>query len=174
MKRIGIIVTFLFISLSVNAQEKIEWMKFEDAVAAAEMSPKMLLVDVYTDWCGWCKKMEASTFTHPVIAKILNEDYYAVRFNAETKDTIIFSGQTFVNQGGNRQPHQLAVALLQNKLSYPSIVYMNENNQLITAVPGYYGPDGLEPILKFFITDAFKTQSFEDFKNSFVSEIQVQ
>ncbi|OFX25281.1 MAG: hypothetical protein A2041_02315 [Bacteroidetes bacterium GWA2_31_9b] len=167
----------LGIGLTFNGfsqKSEVKWYTIEEAVELNKTTQKKIFIDVYTDWCGWCKKMEASTFTHPVIAKILNEDYYAVRFNAETKDTIIFSGQTFVNQGGNRQPHQLAVALLQNKLSYPSIVYMNENNQLITAVPGYYGPDGLEPILKFFITDAFKTQSFEDFKNSFKSEIQVQ
>ena len=116
--------------------------------------------------------MEATTFTHPAIAKILNEDYYAVRFDAETNDTINFAGQKFINEGTrSRSPHQLAVALLQGKMSYPSIAYLNEKNQLLTAVPGYYTADRLEPLLKFFAEDAFKTISFQEYQKTFKSSI---
>ncbi|HAN17427.1 MAG: hypothetical protein A2X13_09095 [Bacteroidetes bacterium GWC2_33_15] len=169
------LIVFLAFLLSGFAQETaVKWYSIEEALELNKTTHKKIFIDVYTDWCGWCKKMETTTFTHPVIAKILNEDYYAVRFNAESNDTIYFSGQKFINEGGNRKPHQLAIALLQGKMSYPSIAYMNENNQLLTAVPGYYAPDGLEPILKYFAMDAFKTQSFDNFKNSFKSEIQTQ
>jgi thioredoxin-related protein len=112
--------------------------------------------------------MDATTFTHPIIAKILNEKYYAVKFNAETKDTIYFADRQFVNDGkGRRSPHQLAVALLQGKISYPSIAYLNEDNQLLTTVPGYQTVVDLKPILMFFAEDAFLSQTFEEFQKEF-------
>jgi len=157
------------------AQKKeVKWYTFEEAVELNQKEPRKIFIDVYTDWCGWCKKMDANTFTHPTIAKILNEHYYAVKFDAESRDTIVFAGQQFINEGSsNRSPHQLAVALLQGKMSYPSVAYMNENNQLLTAVPGYYTPERLESILRFFAEDAFKSKSFEEFQKNFQSEITV-
>ena len=166
---ISFIALFLFTCLNVSGQEnEVKWYSIEEAIELNKKEQRKIFIDVYTDWCGWCKKMEATTFTHPAITKILNEEYYAVRFDAETKDTINFAGQIFINDGtGRRSPHQLAVALLQGKMSYPSVAYLNENNQLLTAVPGYYTADALEPILMFFAEDAFKTVSFDEYKKNF-------
>lgn len=175
MKSIVVVMILASLGLSkmATAQDsKVKWYTFEEAVKLNQTEHKKIFIDVYTEWCGWCKKMEATTFSDPTIAKILNEDYYPVRFNAETKDTINFAGKQFINEGGkSRSPHQLAVALLQGKMSYPTVAYLNENNQLLTSVPGYYTPDRLEPILMFFAEDAFKKESFEDFQKTFKSQI---
>jgi len=172
----GIFLALILIAGTVNlsfAQENVvKWYTIEEALELNKIQERKIFIDVYTDWCGWCKKMEATTFTHPAIAKILNEQFYAVRFDAETNDTINFAGQKFINEGNrNRSPHQLAVALLQGKMSYPSIAYLNENNQLLTAVPGFYSADRLEPLLKFFAEDAFKSVSFEEYQKTFKSSI---
>jgi len=166
---ISITAMLLFTSVNIKAQEsKVKWYSIEEAIELNKKDQRKIFIDVYTDWCGWCKKMEATTFTNPEIAKILNEEYYAVRFDAETKDTINFAGQIFVNEGDrSRSPHQLAVALLQGKMSYPSVAYLNENNQLLTSVPGYYTADRLEPILMFFAEDAFMSKSFEEYQKEF-------
>ena len=174
-KILQLLIVLFIVGLNVEsfAQKAIvKWYTFEEAVALNQKEQRKVFIDVYTDWCGWCKKMDANTFTHPTIAKILNEDYYAVKFDAESRDTIFFAGQQFINDGNSsRSPHQLAVALLQGKMSYPSIAYMNENNQLLTAVPGYYTPEKLEPILRFFADDAHKSTSFEEYQKNFQSEI---
>ena len=79
-----------------------------------------------------------------------------------------FKGKTYTRKGGgNRSPHQLAVALLKGKMSYPSVAYMDENNNLITTVPGYYKPRDIEPILKYFVNDVYKKQSFDKYKKNF-------
>ncbi|MDY6800759.1 MAG: DUF255 domain-containing protein [Bacteroidota bacterium] len=172
-----ILLTLIFAGIAGQnfAQKKeVKWHTFEEAVELNQKEQRKIFIDIYTDWCGWCKKMDANTFSHPTITKILNEEYYAVKFNAESRDTIVFAGQHLINKGNSaRSPHQLAVALLQSKMSYPSTVYMNENIQLLTSVPGYYTPEKLEPILRFFADDAHKTKSFEEFKKNFQSEITV-
>ncbi|MGM0550081.1 MAG: thioredoxin family protein [Bacteroidota bacterium] len=163
----------LFTAGAFAQQAEVKWYTFEEAIELNKQEKRKIFIDVYTDWCGWCKKMEENTFTHPVIARILNEDYYAVRFDAESTEPITFQGKEFINEGTrSRSPHQLAAALLQGKMSYPSIAYMDENNQLLTAVPGYYDPKGLEPILKFFAENAYERTDFNEFKSSFDSEIQ--
>ncbi|MDA3952366.1 MAG: DUF255 domain-containing protein [Bacteroidales bacterium] len=175
MKRLVILLVVASIGLlktSFAQEEIVKWYSMEDALELNKIEQRKIFIDVYTDWCGWCKKMDASTFTNPAIAKILNEEYYAVKFDAETNDTINFGGKLFINEGGkSRSPHQLAVALLQGKMSYPSVAYLNEQNQLLTSVPGYYTADKLEPILMFFAEDAFISNTFEDYQKSFKSEI---
>jgi len=80
----------------------------------------------------------------------------------------------FVNTGTGRRPsHQLAIALLQGQMSYPSIAYMDELNRLITIVPGYLKPEGIEPILRFFAEDIYKTgKTFQEYQKTFVSSIK--
>ena len=169
-------IFFIAFHLVLFAQEKpveVKWYTFEEAVELSKKNPKKLFIDVYTDWCGWCKEMDRKTFSHPVIARYLNEHYYAVKFNAESTKPIEFAGNTFVNEGGApRNPHQLAIALLQGKMSYPSVAYMNEDLQLLTAVPGYYTPDQIEPILNYFASDHYKNMAWTDFQASFKSEIK--
>ena len=80
--------TLIFLcSMAITAQE-IQWMSFEDAVAMTqnEGNTKKVFIDVYTDWCGWCKKMDKDTFQNPEVAKYMQENYYMVKFNAEGKD----------------------------------------------------------------------------------------
>lgn len=155
---------------NINAQEtktnKINWMTFEEAVKLNETAPKKIFIDVYTDWCGWCTKMDQTTFMNPSVAEYINENYYAVKFNAEQTEPIEFMGHTFVNQnpnGARKGTHQLAQVLLQGKMSYPSYVFMNEKNQILTIVPGYAEAKDFLPILKYFGSDAFLTTSWEEY-----------
>ena len=149
-------------------QQKVNWYSFEKAVEHNRKNPRKILVDVYTDWCGWCKKMKEQTFNHPKIAKYINENFYAVRFNAETNKKVQFKGHTFTkNQQKKNRPHDLAIALLNGKMSYPSVVYLDGKNRPITVVPGYRGPKDYEAVLKYFARDIYKNKSYKEFKKEF-------
>lgn len=174
-KKILLLLIIVFsLSNTIDAQEKIEWLSFEEAVKKNEKEPKKFLIDMWTTWCGWCKKMDATTFGNPKIAKIVNEHYYAVKFNAESKDTMIIGGRTFVNEFPNkkRHPHQIAITLMQGKMSYPTIVYLDENVNLIQSIPGYHSPKDIEPILEYFGDNAFKTQDWPEFQKTFKSSFK--
>ena len=153
--------------------EKIKWHSFQEAVELSKKEKKKVFIDVYTQWCGWCKVMEKNTFTNPVIAKYVNEHFYAVRMDAEMKDTIVFNNYTFKNPNPtvNRSTHELAASLLNNRLSYPTTVYLDENFNMLTQVPGYLQPTQIEPILKYFGENAYSTTKWEDYQKTFKGEI---
>ena len=164
------VLLLIAITIASNAiAQKVIWYTFSEAVKLNEEAPRKILVDVYTDWCGWCKVMDEQTFQDPIISKILNEKYYAVKFNAERKDTVIFQGNTFVNAGeGSRPPHQLAVAMLNGKMSYPSIVFLDEKNQLVTAVPGFQKPEQMEPLLMYIFESLYeKNMNFQEYTQNY-------
>lgn len=174
MLRIALISLMMSVTtISLQAQQ-IKWLTFEEAVAKSKDNPKKMIIDLYTDWCKWCKVMDDNTFAHPVIAKYINDNYYAVKFNAESTKTVKFAGQTFVNQKqGSRSPHDLAVALTQGKLSYPTYVFMDEKNQIIHVQPGYIEPKQFEPMIAYISEEMYiKGTAFDIFVNAFQSKIK--
>ena len=148
MKSLLIFLLFFFISLATQAQDQIQWMKFEEAIAANAKSPKMILVDVYTDWCGWCKKMDKDTFTDPQVIAHLQKNFYAVKLNAEdTKRSFEFMGKTFTEA-------QMAASMRVN--SYPNFVVIEPELQNIAQLPGYRAPAAFLAGLAELIDKAFK------------------
>lgn len=176
MKILRIILsTILILSLGSWKQSEVaevKWLTFEEAIALHEQNPKKLLIDLYTDWCGWCKVMDRNTYSQEDIASYINENFYPVKFNAEQKESVEFRGHTFnfVAQG-RRGVHELAAALTRNKLSYPTTVFMDEELRIIQPIAGYLKPDQMEPILLFIGGDHFKTIPFEDFKKNHKSSL---
>lgn len=152
--------------------ETINWMTIEEVQTAMDKEPRKVIIDVYTDWCGWCKRMDKSTFQNETIAQYVNQNFYAVKFNAEQKEAITLDGQAyeFVAQG-RRGYHQLAATLLQGKMSYPSIVYLDENLKMIQPIPGYMDAAQFEQIINYFAGNHHKAVGFDDFKKTFESNL---
>ncbi|MDR2359166.1 MAG: DUF255 domain-containing protein [Prevotellaceae bacterium] len=143
----------------------VKWYSIETADSLRNNTPKKMFIDVYIDGCGWCKVMDRNTFTDPKVAAYLNKHFYSVKLNAEQKAPIKFDGHTFSFMPEHRL-HELAIALLQGRMSYPNIVYMTEQGQPIQAVPGYQTPDVILPILVFFAENHYQKLSWEDYNKT--------
>lgn len=177
MKKLLLAPLFLLFTISATAQ--VNWMTFEEAEEALKKEPRKLLVDVYTLWCGPCKMMEAQTFKNPVIAKYINENFYPVKFNAEGADPVTFKGKTFENpdyqegRRGRNSTHQLAYAIagVNGRLSYPTVVYLDEELNIISPVPGFLRPPQIEPLLHFVVEEAYNEMQFEEYKKNFESNL---
>jgi thioredoxin-related protein len=154
----------LSVALTVSAvgleAQKINWMKFGDAVAAAQKKPRKILIDVYTDWCGWCKVMDNKTFTDTTVINAVNSEYYAVKLNAESYETVEFKNRKF-------KYSELAAALLGGQMSYPHLVFLDENTDLLSRIPGYQKPEHLAPILSFLGGDHYKTTDWNTYLKTY-------
>ncbi|TNE47279.1 MAG: DUF255 domain-containing protein [Bacteroidetes bacterium] len=147
---------------------EIEWMTIEEALERSKTEKRKIFIDVFTEWCGWCKRMDQSTFVDPSVAQYLNENYYPVKFDAEQQDEISFNNKTYrFRKNGARGYHELAAELLNNRLSFPTVVFLDENMHVIQPIPGYLEAQKLETILNYFGTDSHKTTPWETYERKF-------
>ena len=180
MKRQASLALFLLsVSLTALSQgASINWIKVDELEAAQAKEPRKVLIDVYTKWCGPCKMMMRNTFTNADVISYINDHYYAVKFDAEGPDPVAFKGKTFSNptyvpnKPGRNGVHELSRAF--QVRAYPTIVYLDENLEMIAPVSGYKSPQQLELFLKFFdeawYRDVPQTewdQYQKDFKSTF-------
>jgi len=144
----------------------IRWISIDELQVKMKESPRKVYMDVYTDWCGWCKRMDATTFQNPYVIKYLNDNFYCVRFNAETKEPIHFMGKDY-NFSPQNRANELAVQFLQGNMSYPTSVLMEKYFTATIPAPGYHPVPEMEMILKFVAEDVYKKESFQDYQKNF-------
>jgi thioredoxin-related protein len=143
--------------------DSINWVTIEEADKSRQTEPRKILVDVYTDWCGWCKRMDATTFSDPQLVKYVNENYYAVKLDAEQKEPITVGGKTYEYvANGRRGYNEIANELLQGKMSYPTIVFLDESMNMIQPMPGYRDAETMQPILEYLAENAYKQTPWEE------------
>lgn len=176
MKKLTLILT-LFVAVTVNAQ-KINWITLEEAVEAQKTTPKKIFIDAYTTWCGPCKMLDKNTFQNKDVADYINENYYAVKFNAQGNETINFKGKTYSNPNfnpnkkGRNSNHELSLYF--GVRAFPTLIFLDEEANLITQIRGYKTPQQIELYLKMFKNDDhinIKTQeAFDEYYKSFKPE----
>lgn len=122
-----------FVSTISAQKEQINWMSFEQLDDSLAVKSKKVFISFYADWCTYCKKMDKVAYRDSKVISILNSEYYAVKMNAETKDTIVFEGKAFINAelGKKRKPtHQIPLLLASRKgrsFSLPATIILDEN-----------------------------------------------
>lgn len=182
MKKISVLLLSILMCINVFSQKQteikataIKWYSFEEAIKLNKEYPKKkIFVDVYTDWCGWCKRMDATTFSQPDIIEYMNANFYAVKLDAERKDSLIIDDKLFINPNptGNRSTHQIAEMLLNGRMSYPSYVFLDEMSRPITVVPGFVEASAFEPIIHYFAENEYFKKSWEEYQKDFVGKIK--
>ena len=148
-------------SLKPSERGIVNWMTLEQALEKSKSEKRKIFVDMYTDWCGWCKHMDSTTFVNASVANYLNEHFYPVKFNAEQEKEIVFQDKIYkFKKNGTRGYHELAALWLNNRLSFPTVVFLDEAQQLIQPVPGYQDAAKMEAIINYFGSDSHKKTAF--------------
>jgi thioredoxin-related protein len=146
----------------------VNWITWEEAIELSKKEKKKILVDVFTYWCGWCKKMDAETFTNPFLAKYLNENFYLVKFDAESKEPIEYKGKEFRYVRSTKSGHhELAEEFLRGHLSFPSIVFLDESMDMIQPIPGFRNAEELLMISSYFGSGKYKETPWSVFQKDF-------
>jgi len=150
------------------AQNNINWLSLEEVEQLSKIQRKKVFIEVYTDWCGWCKKMEHTTLTNDNIKKYINEEYYAVRINPEKIDKITWKGTEYNRiKYGNRFINEWAIYHLQGQMSFPSIIFLDENLNTIQHIPGFHDEKMMSAILTYFRTNSHKSIPWFKYINQF-------
>lgn len=166
----------VFAASFVQAQE-IKWMSMNEALEAQKKQPKKIFMDAYTIWCGPCKMLDKNTFTNKEVINYINNNYYAVKFNAEGEEDVFYKEKEFKNPGfdperkGRNSTHQFAAAM--RIKGYPTLVFFDEESNLIAPISGYRTPSQLELYLKLFANDEYKKmtsqEAFSEYEKNFES-----
>ncbi|MCB9260753.1 MAG: DUF255 domain-containing protein [Flavobacteriales bacterium] len=136
-------VSTLFTISSTTKTQHVAWKQWNEGYPSAKSQNKVAIIDVYTDWCGWCKKMDKDTYEDSTIMAMIDEDFVAIKFNPElgglynVNDTTL-DGRTLLsamNQGGPNS-------------GYPTTFFYIPSINQMYKVPGYHGAEEFKSILE--------------------------
>ncbi|HRO46040.1 thioredoxin family protein [Agriterribacter sp.] len=154
-------------TIITRKNEKLEWLTLAQAEAGMATQKKDILIDLYTDWCGWCKVMDRNTYTNPDVIQYLNDKFYPVKLNAETKEVLTWRGRQF-KYNDQYRVHDYAILLTGGQLSYPSTVILPADGSAPQVIPGYLKPPDMELVLKYFGEDHYGKTPFETYRKDFI------
>ncbi len=150
-------VYFLIIAALFSIQNvAYSGLSFDEALAKAKTENKRVIVDVYTDWCGWCKKMDAEAYTNSEVKKIIEENFIFVKLNAEGTAKVNYNGKQFT---------ETDLATLFEVTGYPTTVFLEPDGKqieykydsiIMKNLPGYFKTDEFKKILKYFKDGKYK------------------
>ena len=161
-----VILTFaLLTSVVVYSQEKIKWMSLQDAITENDNSntPKKFVVTIYTDKCGWCRQMESKTFSQDCIAKTINNKFYPIKFHADTKESIVFKGKEYKARTIKGSNHEFIEYLLGGNIHYPTVVFLDEDYNVLQTVPGFHNAEDFEKMVEFYGDNHYQVMSWRKF-----------
>jgi thioredoxin-related protein len=150
------------INAAPAAKEGVQWLTLQQAEESNKKLQKPILIDLYTDWCGWCKVMDKQTYANKQVAAYIMDKFYPVKLNAEQRQAIVFDGKTYKFNEQYRT-NDFALYLTQGQLSYPTTVILPGNGNMPQAIPGFLKPREIEPIVKYFGEEQFGKISFVDY-----------
>lgn len=147
------IFIFMWTITAFSQQEKaVHWLSFEQLSDSLQKQPKKVFIDFYADWCAPCLKMQRDVFTDEKIIKELNKNFYAVKMNVESTDTIHFGNQKFINKRAKRRNpiHEIPLLMAGQKdkqFSLPAMVFLDEDFEAKARYFQYLNVEQLSEIL---------------------------
>ena len=123
MKSILSFVFLSFLTLSVSAQSEINFHKdWNEAMAEAAKTNKLIFMDAYTTWCGPCKMMSKNVFTEGKVAAFFNENFVNAKIDMEK------------GEGPS-------LARKYRVMAYPTLLFVDSDGNEVHRAVGYLNPD---------------------------------
>jgi thioredoxin-related protein len=130
----------LFPAAPRAAATGLTWRDWDRGLQEARTSGRHVLVDVYTDWCGWCRRMDADVYARPEIRDYLTRKFVLVKLDAEAPDAARYEGRSFTSRS-------LAARFSVN--GYPTTIFLKPSGDHLFNVPGYVPADRFLLVLRY-------------------------
>jgi thioredoxin-related protein len=161
----------LMISHTVFGQKKgekaaVPWLTVLQAQTKWDAEKRPVLVDVYTEWCVYCKVMDKTIWANPQVAAYVKQYFYPIKFNAESKEPASWMGKTYEFKPAYKV-HLLAAEWLLGNMVYPSTVILPPNSGEPVIIPGVIELKELETILHYFGEDHYRNTAWKDYKSTY-------
>lgn len=163
----GWVLVFSCAQRPVERTGKLKWMTLQQAEDSLQKQQRPILIDLYTDWCGWCKQMDKKTYSNKNVSAYVQEKFYAVKVDAESRSDIKWKGKSY-KFNRDYKTNDFAIFLTNGELSYPTTVFIPVGGEP-QAIPGFLTPSEFELLLKYFGEGKFGKVPFEDYRRSFQS-----
>ncbi|WP_366185963.1 DUF255 domain-containing protein [Flavobacterium ovatum] len=148
-KKIFILLILFWVIPSGFAQLRVY--SFEEVAQLSKVKPKPIVVFIHTSWCKYCKMMENSTFKNEETISELNNNFYFISFDAETKNDIVYNNHRFkfVPTGKNTGIHELATALatINGQVAYPTLTILKASDTIFFQKHSFMGSKMMLSIL---------------------------
>lgn len=152
-------------SRMLGNKAKMPWANPADASALQKAERRPIIVDVYTNWCYYCKLMDATTWSNDSVVNYLNQKFHSIKFNAEERNPVNWFGKEYAYKS-NYKVNMLTIELLKGQLAYPSTVIIPEKGDW-EIIPGAFKPKEIEIVLKYFGERANERMDFATFQKGF-------
>lgn len=165
-----LIVGFFVVSFSMpQPLDQINWLSVQEVATKEKVAPRPILIDLYTGWCYWCKVMDKKTYKNAKVIDYINQHFYAVKQDAESRKTVTWQNKQF-SYNATRKVNDFSLYVTRGQLSFPTTVIFASPGSEPAAIPGYMKPGDIEPVLKYFGEGNYKNQDFQEFMKTFKSE----
>ncbi len=163
-------------SIFIDAPDSIQWMSLEEVNKIVEKNikknkvkvEKIIMVDFYTDWCGWCKRLDKETYMDAEVIELMNKYFYALKFDAEQKDSISFAGKEYkFKASGSRGTHGFASEMATRpggRIGYPTITFISHMGEKIAVEAGFKDAQKMKLTLLYYGEGHYKTKDFTTFQ----------
>lgn len=139
---------------SGGKEATLTWYKYDEGLAKAKKEKKHIMVHFYTNWCGWCKRMDKNTFSNDEVKKVLKDSYVAVKVNAESADKVKVDGKEMTER-------QIAASF--GVRAFPITWFLKPTADKIAPRNGYVEADEFVYILNWVKDDLYDKITFAEF-----------